>query len=152
MKVSVAYFKDEGLTTEQFEINEMNDVSDWFRSTGIKICDVVSFSFKNDDCLRFRDELSELFKGVIGVEEKLDELSKMSASQLLDRLVRIMLYLHISIGIGIMGGKDYEEAIIKKMRIATVMNSKGWVSDDYYLQMVMNDAFFKWIEIKVEES
>ena len=152
MKVSVAYFKEEGLTTEQFEINEMNDVSDWFRSTGIKICDVVSFSFKNDDYLRFRNELSELFKGVISVEEKLDELSKMSASQLCDRMTRVMIYVHSSLGIGVIGGKDYEEAIIKKMRIATVMNSKGWVSDDYYLQMVMNDAFFKWIEIKVEES
>ena len=152
MKVSVAYFKEEGLTTEQFEIKEMKDVSDWFKDAGIKICDVVSFSFKNDDFLRFREELSELFKGVISVEEKLDELSKMSASQLLDRLVRIMLYLHISIGIGIMGGKDYEEAIIKKMRIATVMNAKGWVSDEYYLQMVFNDAFFKWDESKIKEE
>ena len=94
MKVSVAYFKEEGLTTEQFEIKEMKDVSDWFKDSGIKISDVVSFSFKNDDYLRFRNELSELFKGVISVEEKLDELSKMSASQLLDRLVRVMLYLH----------------------------------------------------------
>ena len=152
MKVSVAYFKEEGLTTEQFEINEMKDVSDWFMSTGIKICDVVSFSFKNDDYLRFRNELSELFKGVISVEEKLDELSKMSASQLLDRLVRIMLYLHSSIGIGIMGGKEHEEAIIKKMRIATVMNAKGWVPDEYYLQMVFNDAFFKWDESKIKEE
>ena len=152
MKVSVAYFKEEGLTTEQFEINEMKDVSDWFNDSGIKISDVVSFGFKNDDCLRFRDELSELFKGVIGVEEKLDELSKMSASQLLDRLVRVMLYLHSSIGIGIMGGKDYEEAIIKKMRIATVMNAKGWVPDEYYLQMVFNDAFFKWDESKIKEE
>ena len=152
MKVSVAYFKEEGLTTEQFEINEMKDVSDWFKDSGIKICDVISFGFKNDDCLRFRDELSELFKGVIGVEEKLDELSKMSASQLLDRLVRVMLYLHSSIGIGIMGGKDYEEAIIKKMRIATVMNAKGWVPDEYYLQMVFNDAFFKWDESKIKEE
>ena len=152
MKVSVAYFKEEGLTTEQFEINEMKDVSDWFKDSGIKICDVISFGFKNDDCLRFRDELSELFKGVIGVEEKLDELSKMSASQLLDRLVRIMLYLHSSIGIGIMGGKEYEEAIIKKMRIATVMNAKGWVPDEYYLQMVFNDAFFKWDESKIKEE
>lgn len=152
MKVSVAYFKEEGLTTEQFEIKEMNDVSDWFKDSGIKICDVISFGFKNDDCLRFRDELSELFKGVIGVEEKLDELSKMSASQLLDRLVRIMLYLHSSIGIGIMGGKEYEEAIIKKMRIATVMNAKGWVPDEYYLQMVFNDAFFKWDESKIKEE
>ena len=152
MKVSVAYFKNEGLTTAQFEISEMKDVSDWFKDSGIKICDVVSFGFKNDDCLRFRDELSELFKGVIGVEEKLDELSKMSASQLLDRLVRIMLYLHSSIGIGIMGGKEYEEAIIKKMRIATVMNAKGWVPDEYYLQMVFNDAFFKWDESKIKEE
>ena len=152
MKVIVAYFKEEGLTTEQFEIKEMKDVSDWFKDSGIKICDVISFGFKNDDCLRFRDELSELFKGVIGVEEKLDELSKMSASQLLDRLVRIMLYLHSSIGIGIMGGKEYEEAIIKKMRIATVMNAKGWVPDEYYLQMVFNDAFFKWDESKIKEE
>ena len=152
MKVSVAYFKEEGLTTEQFEIKEMKDVSDWFKDSGIKISDVVSFSFKNDNFLRFREELSELFKGVIGVEEKLDELSKMSASQLLDRLVRIMLYLHSSIGIGIMGGKDYEEAIIKKMRIATVMNAKGWVPDEYYLQMVFNDAFFKWDDSKIKEE
>ena len=152
MKVSVAYFKEEGLTTEQFEIKEMKDVLDWFNDAGIKISDVVGFGFKNDDCLRFRDELSELFKGVIGVEEKLDELSKMSASQLLDRLVRVMLYLHSSIGIGIMGGKDYEEAIIKKMRIATVMNAKGWVPDEYYLQMVFNDAFFKWDESKIKEE
>ena len=152
MKVSVAYFSKEGLKTEQFEINELKEVPDWFNDAGIKICDIVSFGFKNDDCLRFQDELSELFKGVISVEEKLDELSKMSASQLLDRLVRVMLYLHSSIGIGIMGGKDYEEAIIKKMRIATVMNAKGWVSDEYYLQMVFNDAFFKWDESKIKEE
>ena len=152
MKVSVAYFGEEGLKTEHFEINELKEVPEWFNDAGIKICDIVSFGFKNDDCLRFQDELSELFKGVISVEEKLDELSKMSASQLIERLVRVMLYLHSSIGIGIMGGKDYEEAIIKKMRIATVMNAKGWVPDEYYLQMVFNDAFFKWDESKVKEG
>ncbi len=48
--------------------------------------------------------------------------------------------------------KEYEEAIIKKMRIATVMNAKGWVPDEYYLQMVFNDAFFKWDESKIKEE